>query len=79
MSRKYLAKIDLILMLSKFSGHIGPKPNQTFCVPFNNLTDPTDLAVLMEAPLDSGELNEGLCRYIHFMQQLTCCVDYQLV
>ena len=24
---KYLAKMNLILMLSKFSGQIGPKPN----------------------------------------------------
>jgi hypothetical protein len=25
---KYLAKMDLILMLSKFSGQIGPKPKR---------------------------------------------------
>jgi hypothetical protein len=42
---KYLAKIDLIL--SKFSGQVGSEA-VTFCVPFDNLTVLTDLAVLME-------------------------------
>jgi hypothetical protein len=43
--------MDLILILSKFSGQIAPKhkaPN-VLC-PFNNLTVLTGLAVLMEAP-----------------------------
>jgi hypothetical protein len=39
---KHLAKMDLILILSKFSGQIGSKPKR---FPFNNLTG---LAVLME-------------------------------
>jgi hypothetical protein len=43
---KYLAKIDLIQMLSKFSGQIGPK-SKCF-VQFNNLTVRT---VLMESTL----------------------------
>ena len=42
---KYLAKTDFILISSKFSGQIGPKPKR-LCVPFNNLTG---LAVLMES------------------------------
>jgi hypothetical protein len=34
---KYLAKMDLILILSKFP---GPKSNRfDFCVPFDNLTN----------------------------------------
>jgi hypothetical protein len=40
-SIKYLAKMDLILMLSKFSGQIGPKPK---CFVFG-------LAMLMESAL----------------------------
>jgi hypothetical protein len=49
MFHKYLAKMDLILILSKCSGQIGPKPGQTFCVSFNNLTG---LAVLMDSALN---------------------------
>jgi hypothetical protein len=44
---KYLAKMDLILMLSKFSGQIGPKPKRL-----------TGLAVLMESAL-TGRLEIG--------------------
>jgi hypothetical protein len=47
---KYLAKIVLILILSKFSDQIGPKPKR-FVFPFNNLTVLTGLAVLMESAL----------------------------
>jgi hypothetical protein len=42
---KYLAKMDLILMLSKFSDQIGPKPK---CFVFHS-TYLTGLAVLMES------------------------------
>ena len=48
---KYLAKMDLILMLSKFSGHADRSEVQMFCVLFNNLTGLTCLAVLMESAL----------------------------
>jgi hypothetical protein len=42
---KYLAKMDLVLILSKFF-RSDRSEAQTFCVPFNNLTG---LAVLMES------------------------------
>ena len=43
---KYLVKMDLILMLSKFSGQIGPKPK---CFVFHSTFDRS--GVLMESAL----------------------------
>jgi hypothetical protein len=55
---KYLAKMDLIQILSKFSGQIGPKPK---CFVFHSIIC---LAVLMKAPSDTTNILSTICRRI---------------
>jgi hypothetical protein len=66
---KYLVKMDFILILSKFSGQMGPKPKRCVPWPFNNLTV---LTVLRESALGPGLLpyslgfTTALCSEMHW-------------